>query len=111
MFWRSPQVSKEANRQSEAAKFLLQWTIFESLIVRDLTLNNVTTYGAVHLVQIMLDGYIFLVMDTYNQQQKERQVQAAVRKHLKNSGALRISERYDADFIIARPYYVHGCIR
>ncbi|KAK2157358.1 hypothetical protein LSH36_193g10025 [Paralvinella palmiformis] len=80
-------VSKESDRQTKAAKFVLQWTIFESLILRDLTLSNVSTYGSIHLLHIMLDEYIFLAMDTYNQQVKERQVQAAVRRHLKDGGS------------------------
>ncbi|XP_013406929.1 DNA-binding protein RFX6 [Lingula anatina] len=84
------QESKSRGRSFKdlASEFLLLWSLFGSLIVRDLTLHSAASFGPFHLLHIMFDEYVFLVMETQQAQVREMELQQAVRKSMKNGGEI-----------------------
>ena len=43
--------------------FLIAWSFIVSLVIRDLTLRSVKTFGAFHLLRLFMDEYILYMLD------------------------------------------------
>ncbi|XP_041366889.1 DNA-binding protein RFX6-like [Gigantopelta aegis] len=76
--------------EEQGARFLLQWALFGSLLMRDLTLNSASSFGSFHLVHMMLDEYVFLVFETQQDQEREDRLQKDVQRHMKNAEEIRM---------------------
>ncbi|XP_021360165.1 DNA-binding protein RFX6-like [Mizuhopecten yessoensis] len=79
--------------RERASKFLLQWAIFGSLFMRDLTLRSAASFGVFHLVHMMFDEYVFLVMETQQDQAKEDILQRNVQRHMKNAEEINMNAK------------------
>ena len=42
----------------QARKFLMEWSFYSSLIIRDLTLRSAQTFGSFHLIRLLFDEYV-----------------------------------------------------
>ncbi|XP_048242629.1 DNA-binding protein RFX6-like [Haliotis rufescens] len=73
-----------------SSEFLLNWALIGSLVMRDLTLNSASSFGSFHLIHMMLDEYVFLVMETQNEMSRETQLQKSVQKHMKNAEEIKM---------------------
>ncbi|CAL8093782.1 unnamed protein product [Orchesella dallaii] len=47
----------------EARHFLLKWSFYSSLIIRDLTLRSAASFGSFHLLRLLYDEYIFYLIE------------------------------------------------
>ncbi|KAK3102356.1 hypothetical protein FSP39_010766, partial [Pinctada imbricata] len=81
---------KTVSFKEKASRFLLQWETFCSLFMRDLTLQGATSFGSFHLLRIMCDEYIFLVLETQQDHQKEQILQKNVQKYMKNAEEIKM---------------------
>lgn len=45
-------------RGGQAHEFMLRWTIFTSLVIRDLTLRSAPSFGSFNLLHLMLDELV-----------------------------------------------------
>ncbi|XP_077978702.1 DNA-binding protein RFX6-like [Glandiceps talaboti] len=84
------QTSKENGRsfKERARDFLLNWSFFTSRFMRDLTLHSAASFGSFHLIYMMFDEYVFLVIETQQNQIDETSLQQNVRKHMKTAGEI-----------------------
>lgn len=46
------------NHVELARQFLMQWSFYSSLIIRDLTLRSAQTFGSFHLIRLLFDEYV-----------------------------------------------------
>ncbi|TMW51653.1 hypothetical protein DOY81_003303, partial [Sarcophaga bullata] len=46
-----------------ARQFLLKWSFYSSLIIRDLTLRSASSFGSFHLIRLLYDEYIFYLVE------------------------------------------------
>ncbi|KAM7362117.1 regulatory transcription factor Rfx isoform 1-T2 [Cochliomyia hominivorax] len=46
-----------------ARQFLLKWSFFSSMIIRDLTLRSASSFGSFHLIRLLYDEYIFYLIE------------------------------------------------
>ncbi|XP_064601308.1 DNA-binding protein RFX6-like [Liolophura sinensis] len=79
--------------QDKAAEFLLQWAVYNSFIMRDLTLLSASSFGSFHLIHMMLDEYVFLVMETQLHQLKEAELLQAVQRQMKQAGEINMKAK------------------
>ncbi|XP_070566818.1 DNA-binding protein RFX6-like isoform X2 [Ptychodera flava] len=84
------QPSKENGRpfRERARDFLLTWSFFTSRVMRDLTLHSAASFGSFHLIHMMFDEYVFLVMETQQNQLDEADLQKNIQKHMKTAGEI-----------------------
>ncbi|KAK7476909.1 hypothetical protein BaRGS_00031848, partial [Batillaria attramentaria] len=85
------QPCKEKGRgfRDGAADFLLQWAMFGALLMKELTLHNAASFGSFHLMHVMLNEYVFLVLETQREQSRDLQLQRLVQRHMKNAEAIK----------------------
>ncbi|KFM61144.1 Transcription factor RFX3, partial [Stegodyphus mimosarum] len=46
-----------------ARQFLLKWSFYSSLVIRDLTLRSAASFGSFHLLRLLYDEYMFFVVE------------------------------------------------
>ncbi|GFX69747.1 transcription factor RFX3 [Trichonephila clavipes] len=46
-----------------AREFLLKWSFFSSLVIRDLTLRSAASFGSFHLLRLLYDEFMFFVIE------------------------------------------------
>ncbi|XP_076450570.1 uncharacterized protein LOC143286734 isoform X2 [Babylonia areolata] len=73
-----------------AAEFLMQWVLVGSLLKKDLTLLNSSSFASLHLVSMMLDEYVYLVMETQRDLSDDAHLQRQVQRHMRNTEAIKI---------------------
>ena len=54
---RQPAYSKAARQ------FLLKWSFYSSMIIRDLTLRSAASFGSFHLIRLLFDEYMFYLVE------------------------------------------------
>ncbi|XP_068726666.1 DNA-binding protein RFX2-like isoform X1 [Montipora capricornis] len=61
------QVLKEHEGTEEfpkaARQFLLKWSFYSSMIIRDLTLRSAASFGSFHLIRLLYDEYMFYLVE------------------------------------------------
>ncbi|XP_074611964.1 DNA-binding protein RFX2-like isoform X2 [Acropora palmata] len=61
------QVLKEHEGTDEfpkaARQFLLKWSFYSSMIIRDLTLRSAASFGSFHLIRLLYDEYMFYLVE------------------------------------------------
>jgi len=56
--------AKEPEQVSKIArKFLLNWSFYSSLTIRDLTLRSAASFGSFHLIRLLFDEYMFYIVE------------------------------------------------
>ncbi|XP_021921953.1 transcription factor RFX3-like [Zootermopsis nevadensis] len=45
-----------------ARQFLLKWSFYSSIVIRDLTLRSVVSFGSFHLIRLLYDEYMFFLI-------------------------------------------------
>ncbi|XP_057678204.1 DNA-binding protein RFX6 isoform X2 [Corythoichthys intestinalis] len=83
------QASKQSGRslKKRAQDFLLRWSFLGARVMHNLTLNNAASFGSFHLIRMLLDEYILLALETQFNNDKERELQNLLDKHMKKAGA------------------------
>ncbi|KAI4822008.1 hypothetical protein KUCAC02_007576 [Chaenocephalus aceratus] len=57
----------------KAAKlFLLKWSFYSSMVIRDLTLRSAASFGSFHLIRLLYDEYMYYLIEHRVAQAKER---------------------------------------
>ncbi|XP_063704529.1 DNA-binding protein RFX2 [Culicoides brevitarsis] len=46
-----------------ARQFLLKWSFYSSMVIRDLTLRSAATFGSFHLIRLLYDEYMFFIVE------------------------------------------------
>jgi len=50
--------------QEFVQQLLLKWSFYSTLIIRDLTIRNASSFGSFHLLRTLFDEYIFYLVDS-----------------------------------------------
>lgn len=56
-------VADSENPEKEARQFLLSWTFYSSVIIRDLTLRSAKSFGSFHLMRLLCDEFIMFLVE------------------------------------------------
>ena len=51
------------NYIQSARQFLLRWSFYSSMIIRDLTLRSATSFGSFHLIRLLYDEFMFYIIE------------------------------------------------
>ncbi|XP_027842199.1 DNA-binding protein RFX2-like isoform X4 [Aphis gossypii] len=51
------------NFTKEARQFLLKWSFYSSMVIRDLTLRSAASFGSFHLIRLLYDEYMFYLIE------------------------------------------------
>ena len=51
------------NFPKAARQFLLKWSFYSSMIIRDLTLRSAASFGSFHLIRLLYDEYMFYLVE------------------------------------------------
>jgi regulatory factor X 1/2/3 len=46
-----------------ARQFLLKWSFYSSMVIRDLTLRSAASFGSFHLIRLLYDEYMFFIIE------------------------------------------------
>lgn len=46
-----------------ARQFLLKWSFYSSMVIRDLTLRSAASFGSFHLIRLLYDEYMFYLIE------------------------------------------------
>uniref|UniRef100_A0A8D8P8D7 Transcription factor RFX3 n=1 Tax=Culex pipiens TaxID=7175 RepID=A0A8D8P8D7_CULPI len=46
-----------------ARQFLLKWSFYSSMVIRDLTLRSAGSFGSFHLIRLLYDEYMFFIIE------------------------------------------------
>ncbi|XP_070498148.1 DNA-binding protein RFX2 isoform X2 [Chironomus tepperi] len=46
-----------------ARQFLLKWSFYSSMVIRDLTLRSAASFGSFHLIRLLYDEYMFYILE------------------------------------------------
>ncbi len=46
-----------------ARQFLLRWSFYSSMVIRDLTLRSAASFGSFHLIRLLYDEYMFYLIE------------------------------------------------
>ncbi|GIY84784.1 hypothetical protein CDAR_281951 [Caerostris darwini] len=46
-----------------ARQFLLKWSFYSSMVIRDLTLRSAASFGSFHLIRLLYDEYMFFLIE------------------------------------------------
>ncbi|XP_064386998.1 transcription factor RFX3-like isoform X2 [Halichondria panicea] len=46
-----------------AREFLLKWSFYSSMVIRDLTLRSAASFGSFHLIRLLYDEYMFFLIE------------------------------------------------
>jgi regulatory factor X 1/2/3 len=57
------QYDGKPNFVKAARQFLLNWSFYSSLVIRDLSLRSVASFGSFHLIRLLYDEYMFFVIE------------------------------------------------
>lgn len=53
----------KADLPSTARQFLLRWSFYSSMVIRDLTLRSAASFGSFHLIRLLFDEYMFYLVE------------------------------------------------
>ncbi|XP_046388634.1 DNA-binding protein RFX2 isoform X5 [Ischnura elegans] len=53
----------KANFAKAARQFLLKWSFYSSMVIRDLTLRSAASFGSFHLIRLLYDEYMFYLIE------------------------------------------------
>ena len=48
---------------NSARQFLLRWSFYSSMIIRDLTLRSAASFGSFHLIRLLYDEFMFYIIE------------------------------------------------
>ncbi|XP_039296144.1 DNA-binding protein RFX2 isoform X2 [Nilaparvata lugens] len=51
------------NYTKAARQFLLKWSFYSSMVIRDLTLRSAASFGSFHLIRLLYDEYMFYLIE------------------------------------------------
>ncbi|XP_077289879.1 regulatory transcription factor Rfx isoform X2 [Arctopsyche grandis] len=51
------------NYAHHARQFLLKWSFYSSMVIRDLTLRSAASFGSFHLIRLLYDEYMFYLIE------------------------------------------------
>ncbi|XP_031349815.1 transcription factor RFX3 isoform X4 [Photinus pyralis] len=51
------------NFSRAARQFLLKWSFYSSMVIRDLTLRSAASFGSFHLIRLLYDEYMFYLIE------------------------------------------------
>uniref|UniRef100_A0A1B0FKB6 RFX-type winged-helix domain-containing protein n=1 Tax=Glossina morsitans morsitans TaxID=37546 RepID=A0A1B0FKB6_GLOMM len=51
------------NYAKAARQFLLKWSFYSSMVIRDLTLRSASSFGSFHLIRLLYDEYMFYLVE------------------------------------------------
>ncbi|XP_046995248.1 DNA-binding protein RFX2 isoform X1 [Schistocerca americana] len=51
------------NFTKAARQFLLKWSFYSSMVIRDLTLRSAASFGSFHLIRLLYDEYMFFLIE------------------------------------------------
>ena len=51
------------NYAKAARQFLLKWSFYSSMVIRDLTLRSASSFGSFHLIRLLYDEYMFFLIE------------------------------------------------
>lgn len=57
------QVEDRESITKVAREFLLKWSFYSSLVIRDLTLRSAASFGSFHLIRLLYDEYMFYLVE------------------------------------------------
>jgi regulatory factor X 1/2/3 len=57
------QYEGKPNFVNAARNFLLKWSLYSSLVIKDLSLRSAASVGAFHLIRLLYDEYMFFVVE------------------------------------------------
>lgn len=46
-----------------ARQFLLKWSFYSSMVIRDLTLRSASSFGSFHLIRLLFDEYMIFIIE------------------------------------------------
>uniref|UniRef100_A0A8C4PX58 Regulatory factor X, 1a (influences HLA class II expression) n=1 Tax=Eptatretus burgeri TaxID=7764 RepID=A0A8C4PX58_EPTBU len=52
-----------ASYPKAARQFLLKWSFYSSMVIRDLTLRSAASFGSFHLIRLLYDEYMFYLVE------------------------------------------------
>ncbi|KAK3871510.1 hypothetical protein Pcinc_023352 [Petrolisthes cinctipes] len=53
----------KADFPKHARQFLLKWSFYSSMVIRDLTLRSAASFGSFHLIRLLYDEYMFYLVE------------------------------------------------
>ncbi|XP_050710718.1 DNA-binding protein RFX2-like [Eriocheir sinensis] len=53
----------KADFPKQARQFLLKWSFYSSMVIRDLTLRSAASFGSFHLIRLLYDEYMFYLVE------------------------------------------------
>ncbi|CAO1427183.1 unnamed protein product [Diamesa tonsa] len=53
----------KASYAKAARQFLLKWSFYSSMVIRDLTLRSAASFGSFHLIRLLYDEYMFFIIE------------------------------------------------
>lgn len=53
----------KASFPAAARQFLLKWSFYSSMVIRDLTLRSAGSFGSFHLIRLLYDEYMFYIIE------------------------------------------------
>ncbi|CAH6968480.1 Rfx3 [Phodopus roborovskii] len=71
-----------------ARQFLLKWSFYSSMVIRDLTLRSAASFGSFHLIRLLYDEYMFYLVE-------HRVAQATGETPIAVMGEVRASNLYE----------------
>lgn len=54
---------EKASYATAARQFLLKWSFYSSMVIRDLTLRSAASFGSFHLIRLLYDEYMFFIVE------------------------------------------------
>ncbi|XP_011477294.1 MHC class II regulatory factor RFX1 isoform X1 [Oryzias latipes] len=82
---------------SKAAKvFLLNWSFYSSMVIRDLTLRSAASFGSFHLIRLLYDEYMYFLVE-HRVAQAKGEPPVAVMAEFSNSAKSRSSPDLDKE--------------
>nr|XP_055063359.1 transcription factor RFX3 isoform X1 [Misgurnus anguillicaudatus] len=58
-----PFEDKPLSLPKAARQFLLKWSFYSSMVIRDLTLRSAASFGSFHLIRLLYDEYMFYLVE------------------------------------------------
>ncbi len=85
-----------------ARQFLLKWSFYSSMVIRDLTLRSAASFGSFHLIRLLYDEYMFYILERKVAEETNTQPIAVMLDdeniHLSNSISSNEINLYQDDF-------------
>uniref|UniRef100_A0A672LPV8 DNA-binding protein RFX2-like n=1 Tax=Sinocyclocheilus grahami TaxID=75366 RepID=A0A672LPV8_SINGR len=75
-----------------ARQFLLKWSFYSSMVIRDLTLRSAASFGSFHLIRLLYDEYMFYLVE-HRVAMATGETPIAVMGEVRRSDMSRMSER------------------